>query len=227
MLRAFIFDCDGVLVDSEPVHLRCFKKILAEEEVMLTDEEYFDKFLAMDDHDCFKAVLEYKGREVDEIYLDELIKRKVEYFPTQMVGEPPTFRGVVDFVRNVSSRYPVAIASGALRHEIKFAVEGLEIADCFRFFVSAEDVAHGKPDPESYQTALTNLNGLGEVDGELLPQECIVVEDSVHGVNAAKGAGMFCLAVTNSYPPEKLGDADWVVAALSDFDIDEAERQMG
>jgi HAD superfamily hydrolase (TIGR01509 family) len=225
MLRALIFDCDGVLVDSEPVHLEMFQKVLAEEGIRLSKEAYDEKYLAMDDRGCFTAVFRDQGRPVTPERVAELARKKAAAYDARMSGTPPTFQGVVSFVRNAARYYPLAIASGALRHEVLQVVRALGIEPCFQCVVAAEDVKRGKPDPDAYLTAIEGLNRKG-ASPPLKPPECLVIEDSVHGVQAAKGAGMFCLAVTTSYPAAKLQQADWVAAHLGDVELSQIAKAM-
>jgi len=226
MLRAIIFDCDGVLVDTEPLHLRMFQRVFAEEGLALTEAEYEERYLAMDDRGCFTAVLTDRGACVTEERVHDLIRRKSVYFEETMRESAPTFPGVVEFVRAAAKECPLAIASGALRQEVVFAVESLGARDCFQVIVAAEDVVNGKPDPEAYLTAMARLNEQVSFPTPLAAAECLVVEDSFHGVEAAKRAGMFCLAVTNSYPAEKLGHADWAVARLDELQLGQAKEAM-
>jgi beta-phosphoglucomutase-like phosphatase (HAD superfamily) len=225
MLKAILFDCDGVLVDSEPVHFVMFQKVLAEEGIELTYEDYETRYLAMDDRGCFRAVYRDADKEMSDDLLDDLVARKATYFAEEMSGEPPTFDGVVEFVRNAAAKYPMMIASGALGHEVKHAVVGLNISDCFKGIVAAEDVVNGKPNPEAYLTAKARLSE-SEFGGELKAEECLVIEDSFHGVRAAKAAGMWCLAVTNSYPASELSEADWVTKSLGEFQLQTVEQAL-
>ncbi|MBI2190788.1 MAG: HAD family phosphatase [Planctomycetes bacterium] len=227
MLRALIFDCDGVLVNSEPVHFRAFVRVLSESGVSLTESEYLERYLAMDDRGCFQAVFHDRGGRVEGEELVRLMDRKSAYYAQEMQAQAPTFPGVVEFVRGSALRHPLAIASGALRHEVEQAVRLLGIRDCFRCLVTAEDVARGKPDPEAYRTACVRLNALLRPARPIRPAECLVVEDSFHGVRAAKNAGMRCMAVTNSYPAEKLSEADWVVARLGELHLRHLAEAMG
>lgn len=221
MLKAVIFDFDGVIVDSEKAHLAMFQKVLAEEGIQLTDEQYYEKYLAMDDRGCFLAVLADNGRTADEAYIQSLVSRKSRYYNQFARDNLPLLPGVADFIRSAHARgLALSIASGALRNEIEFVLEKHSLRGYFHAVISAEDCSKGKPDPEPFLTALERLRTLRP---ELQASNCLAVEDSFHGVKAAKSAGMKCLAVTTSYPAERLADADRVVSSLAAVDIEELE----
>ena len=218
MLKAIIFDFDGVIADTEPVHLRMFQKVLAEEGITLTEEEYRQKYLALDDKGCFSAVLSDNEREVDKKLVEDMIRRKSVYFDEYVNNNIIIFPGVVDFVKQVAQEHLLAIASGALRHEIEFGIEAAGIRREFQAIVSAEDVEKGKPDPEPFLKALRKLNGIFGNSPTIQPSECLVIEDSLHGIAAAHEAGMKCLAVTNSYSANELSEADWVTDSLEGYE---------
>lgn len=218
MLKAIIFDCDGVIADTEPLHLQAFTKILQEEGIELTEKAYFDEYLALDDRGCFtKAYSSIRGETLSTEQLAALIHRKALCIEPLMQAHLKLFAGVADFIKQAASKYPIAIASGALRNEIDMILQYGEITDYFRVIVSAEDVANSKPHPESFLKALTLLQ---QVSGyPMQNRECLVIEDSIHGVNAAKSAQMCCLAVTNSYAKESLSAADLIVESLLDVSL--------
>lgn len=219
-LKAIIFDFNGVIVDDEPLHLELFKRVMSEEGMTLTDVEYHEKYLGYDDRGCFSAALADFGRSQaagDTVYVDELIARKADYYHAAIEQRFLLFPGAVELIRLAASRYPLAIASGALRSEIEMVLSRGEIRDAFHVIIAAEDVSACKPDPEGYLKALEKLNGLSP-GAEIRPHECLVIEDSVAGVEAAKRAEMRCLAVTNSYHAEDLRQADWIRDSLIDFD---------
>lgn len=225
MLRAVIFDCDGVIVDSEPHHLKAFKEVLAEEGIPMSTEEYFLKYLAMDDKGCFEAVLREHKRPVDNKILKRLIIRKMEIYRRLSKQELILYPGVVDLVRELQGKVRLAIASGAFRGEVKFALDKGGMRDAFPVLVTAQDVRNGKPHPEAFQTALAQINQMKPVPSPpIRPDECLVIEDSLHGVEGAKAAGMKCLAVTNSYPKEKLAHADRVVESLQSIQPQDLEK---
>jgi HAD superfamily hydrolase (TIGR01509 family) len=225
MLRAIIFDCDGIIADNEPLHLRCFQKVLGEEGIPLTEKEYYDIYLGMDDKGCFSAVLKAHGRPATPARISELIDRKARYYEETIKQELILFPGVASLVKEASRRYVLAVSSGALRHEIELILKAAGIRDAFKVIVSAEDVSVGKPDPQGFQKALARINDLfPRPDPPISPQESLVIEDSIAGVQAAKAAGMRCLAVTNSYPRETLKQADLTVNSLEGLSLETLEK---
>ena len=213
MLKAIIFDFNGILVDDEPIHLELFRRVLEEEGLSLSDEDYYAKYLGMDDRGCFRAVFQAHGRELTDAKLEELIARKAVYYKQTIAQRTRIFPGVTRLVPELAARFPLAVASGALRDEIDLILSGIGLKNCFQVIVSAEDVAAGKPHPEIFVKALRELN---EKRSEpIRASECLVIEDSKDGILAAHRAGIKCLAVTNSHPAAEL-KADKVVASLEE-----------
>jgi len=219
MLRAVIFDFDGVITNSEPSHLAMFQKVLAERGVYLARDEYYEKYLGMDDKECFSTILRNRGIETDPETTNILVQKKTRYLMEYIKDHIFVFPGVVDLVGTIRDRYPLAIASGALRHEIEFILKHAGLSDSFDVIVSAEDVVHGKPDPEAFTKALRYLNTVN--GSEIMPHECLVIEDSLAGIEAAHAAGMKCLAVANTYAPSRLVMADRVVSTLEGLSIED------
>jgi HAD superfamily hydrolase (TIGR01509 family) len=216
-LRAVIFDFNGVIVDDEPLHLELFRAVLAGEGIALSDEDYHEKYLGYDDRGCFVAALADAGRVRESnngAFIADLIERKASLYRAAINERYLLFPGVVELVRKLAGKFPMAIASGALRDEIEMVLERGDIRDCFQAIIAAEDVSACKPDPEGYVKALAALNA--NARARIHPGECLVIEDSIAGVEAAKRAGMRCLAVTNSYSAEELKQADWIAASLAD-----------
>lgn len=218
MLKAIIFDFNGVIVDDEPLHLELFRRVLGEEGVALTDEDYHAKYLGYDDRGCFTAALADAGRAelANAEFIAELIERKAGYYREAIEERFLLFPGAVELVKTLAAKYPLAIASGALRDEIEIVLRRGGIRECFREIIASEDVTACKPDPEGYDKALAALNA--NVGDRIQPDECLVIEDSIAGIEAARRAGMRCLAVTNSYNADELANADWIVTTLVDCD---------
>lgn len=221
MLRAIIFDCDGVIADTEPLHLAAFQKVLGEEGLSLSKEEYFKRFLALDDRGSFTKLYRETGRELSGEKLAELIERKAGYIEPVMEEHLRLFPGSVEFIREASMIYPMAVASGALRREVELVLKHGGVRHCFEAIVAAEDVSKSKPDPEPFLLARLLLSAAMAFDLE--PEACLVIEDSIHGVEAARLAGMRVLAVTNSYPKQELTRADCIVDSLENLSLSSIE----
>ncbi len=223
-LRAIIFDCDGVLVDSEPIHFSAFKKTLELRGASLTEELYKERYLALDDKGVFTRFFQDLGNPINPTELKELIDAKGNAFHELIQTEGIlAYPAVPEFVMAASQRYPLAIASGARRHELETILESAGIRPYFETIISADDVEHGKPNPESYLKAVESLNASGKRSSAIRPEECAVIEDSREGIMSAHTAGMKCIAVATSYPTFELSHADLVVPALAALRISQVE----
>jgi beta-phosphoglucomutase len=227
MLRAVIFDFDGVVADSEPIHLATFQKILAEVGVRLTEEEYFARYLGYDDKGCFAAALAANGRPASPELIGDLVARKARAYIRHVKQHLVIFPGVRELVREAARQYRLAIASGALRHEIEFILEQAGIRKEFEHITSAEDVAQGKPHPEPYLHALAALNRTaGRGHGSLAAEDCLAVEDSIPGIQSARAAGMKVLALANTHTIQDLHEADAVAQSLVEVNLAELENRL-
>ena len=225
MLKAIIFDFDGVIADAEPAHLKAFQVVLSEVGINLTAKDYYDKYLALDDKTCLAMVLKDNSINFDRALIDVLMLRKSRYYDKFIRENLVIFPGVVDFIKKAYGKYALAIASGALMHEIKFILECVEIRKEFEIIVSADDVEDCKPNPEVFVKVLERINKLSSPKlGIVYPYECLVIEDSIAGIKAAHDAGMKCLAVTNSYSADKLIEADMIVRSLEEVKIVDIEK---
>ena len=223
-LRAIIFDCDGVLVDSEPLHFSAFKKSLETKGFNLTEEIYKERYLPLDDKGLFIRFFQDQKQPLSLIDLEQLIKAKGEAFHELIQTEGiMAYPAVPEFVMAASQRYPLAIASGARRHELELVLEAAGIRTYFETIISADDVENGKPHPESYLKAVEGLNASGKRHSSIRPEECVVIEDSREGITSAHGAGMKCIAVATSYPTFELSHADLVLPELASLKISQVE----
>jgi HAD superfamily hydrolase (TIGR01509 family) len=227
MLRAIIFDFDGVVADNEPIHCAMFQRVLGELGIFLSKEEYYSDYLGYDDKGCFAAILAARGRPAPQAMIDELVASKAARYLDHIRSHLVILPGVQDLVRAAGRRCRLAIASGALRHEIEFILDEAGIAKEFEHITSAEDVSRGKPDPEAFLHALASLNRKGSGDRTpLAPGDCLVIEDSIPGVQAAHRAGMKVLAVTNTHRAAELHEADAVTRSLEDVNLQDLESRL-
>jgi beta-phosphoglucomutase len=218
MLRAVIFDFNGIIVDDEPIHFRLFQKVLGEEGIVLTEEAYYARYLGFDDRGAFTAGFRENGRPLDDTNLHRLIDRKAAYYQDAIREQVAIFPGVKDLVASLGGILPLGVASGALRQEIETILQTAGLLDHFDVIVSAEDVTRGKPEPEIFLKALAAFNA-PQKNSPIGPADCVVIEDSKEGVRGARRAGMKCLAVTNSHPAELLGEANAVVSSLEEVTL--------
>ena len=220
MLRAVIFDFDGVIVDSEPLILKLTREMAAQEGWTVSDEEYYDDYLALDDRGVIAHLYASHGRPLNTARRDELIAWKARSYQEIIRDGLPAMPGAADFVAEVASLYPLAIASGSLRVEIEHLLGKLGLREKFAVLATADDCQRSKPDPEVYLTALFRLRALPNFrDEPLQSAECLAIEDAPLGVVAAQAAGFKCLALTHSRPAGELQHADWVASEFADVSL--------
>lgn len=226
MLRAVVFDFDGVLVDSEPVHYRALASFALQWGVMLDYSRYLRELIGFDDRDAIRWLLEAAGRaeEADnpervaelcaqkQAAFDELASRGVQAMP-----------GAIELLDQAAARWPLAVASGATRQDIDLMLRGLDRASAFQTIVAADDVARSKPAPESYALAVDRLAQLQPAAG-ITPENCLAIEDTAAGVASARGAGLFVVGVATTGPAERLAGAHVVAESLAKVDADMLER---
>lgn len=227
MIKAIIFDFNGVIADDEAPHLICFQQALAEAGLSLTKQDYYRRFLGMDERTCTRLLLITRDGHVDEETLSQIVRRKAELFRLYSAQHrPELFHGVVDVVKSARGQYRLAIASGGLREQIEAALAGTLIEKDFEVIIAADDCPVGKPDPAIYRLARVRLNDRGS---DLLPLEavnCLVIEDSIAGIRAGKAAGMSVVAVATTYPVENLQEADCVIPSWEGIDLDDVVRRV-
>jgi beta-phosphoglucomutase-like phosphatase (HAD superfamily) len=220
--RAVLFDFDGVVVNSEPLHFYAMHEVLQGERVEITEDEYYRELIGFDDRGAFRHVFEKRGLPLEPKTLLSVMARKSGVM-MQLIHERrfQALPGVEELVRGLWRTTPLAICSGALREEIEAMLEGVALRDCFSVIVAAEDVTAGKPDPQGY---LLTLRLLSEKIGRsaahpghpapLKPADALVVEDAPKVIRSVKAAGFPTLGVATSYPLIKLADADWQTKTL-------------
>jgi len=215
-LRAAIFDFDGVLVDSEPLHFRSLRDALLTEGVAITEDEYWSTYLAYDDRGALRRALEHHGQAPETGRLERLVAAKVERFEA-LLPEVPVFAGARDLVGALAAEdVPLAIASGARHEEVEAILGGVGLRGAFAAIVGAEDAPGTKPDPAPYLEAARRL--AATTGRSLAPADCLAIEDSIPGIASARTAGMKVVGVAHSYPADKLTAAHRVVDSLVGLD---------
>lgn len=221
MLRAIIFDFDGILVDSEPLIFKLTQEMAAKEGWTITEEEYFRNYLALDDRGIVERLFRGHGRPVDPARRDQLVAWKARAYKEKIRDGLPPLPGAVEFVREAAKEYPLAIASGSLREEIEYLLDKLGLRKIFAVLVSADDCAGSKPDPEVFLKALAGLGRLKSfAESPLQPRECLAIEDAPLGVVAAHAAGIKCLALAHTRPRQELRHAEWVLREFGEIKLE-------
>ncbi|MCY4263165.1 MAG: HAD family phosphatase [Candidatus Dadabacteria bacterium] len=212
MIKALIFDFDGVIVDSEPLHLKSFQKSVETLGLSLSPTEYYLRYLACDDRSFFRNFLDDNRRRATEREIERLVEEKGVFFE-EMIGEGiKIFPGVLEFLEVFGERFHVAIGSGALSTEINLILRCKGLSRFFSFVIGADETENPKPSPEVYLKCLEKFKK--DYDATVTPGQCVVFEDSPHGVLAAKRAGMNCVGITNSCDGSELRLADRVAGSF-------------
>lgn len=225
MIRAILFDFNGVIADDETAHVECFCKALNEFGLTLSKAEYYGTYLGMDERSCIALLLTVRDGKSDARLLQQIQDCKAELFRHHPAAQKPElFPGVIEFAQAARLLCRLAIASGGRREQINRALRGTGIERAIELIVSADDCPVGKPDPAIYLLTLKRLNDV--VRPLLRADECLVIEDSKAGIRAAQAAGMPVLALATTYPADELREADCVTPSLAGVDPEALLRQF-
>jgi beta-phosphoglucomutase len=208
MIEAIVFDFDGVLADSEPLHFRAYQEVLAPLGIHIGRDEYYARYLGYNDEDAFRAIAGDKGLSLDS-RLDAIVGDKGRAYERLLGSADVIYPGAAACVERLAAEYPLGIASGALRHEIETILRAAGLARHFRFIVASGDTPNSKPAPDPYARA-AHLHGLA-------PSSCVAIEDSRWGIESAQSAGLRTIGITTSYAADDLAAADKVIASLSEL----------
>jgi beta-phosphoglucomutase len=215
MLRALLFDFDGTIAQSEPLHFAAFCQTLAERDVSLTQDLYYRRYLGLTDAEGLERMLDDFGRADLRAEVPALLHRKTSIMAQKIAAGVPLCPGVTSFVARAAQRVALAIVSGARRAEIDWVLEHGGLRPFFPLILGAEEIQRGKPDPEGYRLACTRLRD--RVAG-LAPEECLAVEDSPRGIAAARASGMRVIAMPHTCPVERLRGADRIYASYDEVE---------
>lgn len=204
--HAIIFDLDGVIVDSEPLHERAFLEEFAALGYADRHGLHFPDYYGRSDEAVWVDFLRRHG-QVEP--LPALIERKRSRFLKILAEQQPLFAGLPELVEQLAARYPLAVASGSPHAVIEGALSLRSLRRHFRATVSVADVGREKPAPDVFLRAAELLG--------VPPQQCCVIEDSAAGVQAALAARMKVIAITNSLPATRLQHATWTVRGYGEI----------
>ncbi|MEQ6121047.1 HAD family phosphatase [Reichenbachiella sp. MALMAid0571] len=210
MIEGVIFDMDGVIMDSEPIHYKVEKAILANFNQPFEFEDHA-RFVGQTTRDLWKTLCE--ERNLPQGFEVLALLDNADYMQELEKGDIEPIDGLIGLLENIQNQQiPMVVASSAIRKNIETVISRFEIGSFFKGSVSGQDVENTKPNPEIFFKAAKVI--------DIKPENCLVIEDAKHGVEAAKAAGMFCIALRNlNSGNQDLSQADLIVNSLSEIDL--------
>ncbi|MGG6293371.1 HAD family hydrolase [Leptolyngbya sp. AN02str] len=229
MLKAILFDFNGVIINDEPLHDRLLDKILVEENLRYNPDEYWECCLGRSDRACLTDLFGRRGRMLSEKQLNDLIERKSKYYQEQLatIDNLPIYPGIDDFIFQArAAQLKLAVVSGAVRAEIDLVLKRANLAQHFPVIVAGDEIPTSKPEPDGYLLAVDRLNA-HDPTLALTPAECLVIEDTFAGVQAAKRAGMQVVGMAHTYPFHMMQRiSNWTVDYFTDLELDRIQQQF-
>ncbi|MBO3464125.1 HAD family phosphatase [Aetokthonos hydrillicola Thurmond2011] len=226
-LKAVLFDFNGVIINDEPIHEKLTEQILIEENLTLKPGEYKKICLGRSDRTCLKDLLASRGRVISQTQLTELLQRKALMYASELekIEKLPLYAGLEDLIFQLRSRsIHLAVVSGAIRNEIELVLNRSKLAEYFQVIVAGDEITTSKPEPDGYLLAIERLNKQYP-NLNLAPQECLVIEDSLAGIQAAKKAGIRVVGVAHTYPFHMLQRCcNWTVDYLNELELERVQE---
>ena len=214
-IAAVIWDMDGVLADTAPHHLLAWQETFAKRGINFTEADFKRGFGIRNDA-IIKNTL---GEQVTEAEIETIAREKEATFRRIIGKDVKPLPGALELLQALDERgVKMAIASSTTIENIRLIIGSLGIKKYFKAVVTGHDVTEGKPSPQVFLLAAKRLGAE--------PRNCIVFEDAVAGVKAAKSAGMYCVAVSNTHPREKLTEADLIVETLEMVTVKDLEKLL-
>lgn len=212
-----MLDFDGVVVNSEPLHLRAFQEVLAAGRQTLSAQEYYACYVGLDDAAMFAAFARDRGLDAPDSWVQQAIEAKTVRMQALLGHGSPLFPGASECIQTLAGAVPLAIASGALRHEILMVLADAGLTQCFTAIVAAGETPRGKPAPDPYERAVELLGASSSAP--LDPRRVVAVEDTTQGLASARAARLRTVALTTTYPADVVSNADAVVPTLREVTL--------
>jgi beta-phosphoglucomutase len=226
MLKAVLFDFNGVIINDEPIHRELINEILIGENLLPLGLEFGRICLGRSDRACLREVLASRGRSASEDYLTKLIDKKTRLYRQKLdeLAELPLYADTIAFLKRVKNRqFPIGLVTGAIRSEVEIILERAAIRDYFSVIVTGDEITTSKPQPDGYLLAVERLNRW-DFNLQLQPSECLVIEDTFAGCEAAKRAGMPVVGIAHTYPFHFMQRvSNWAIDNFSQLDLDRVE----
>lgn len=226
-LKAVLFNFNGVIIKDEAIHQQLIEEILIEENLRPSPQEYREICLGRSDRVCISELLKRRGRFVTESYLNQLVIRKAGAYQCQLetLSKLPIYPGLEDLIFKIRvAKLPMGVVSGALRCEVELVLSRAGLAQHFSVIVAGDDIKVSKPESDGYLLAVERLNQQYP-NLKAQAEECLAIEDTPAGIQAAKRAGMQVVGVANTYPFHMLQrQASWTVDYLHELELDRVQQ---
>ena len=228
-LKAVLFDFNGIIINDEPIHEQLIEELLLAENLRSSPQEFRRFCLGRSDRGCLKDLLAYRGRSVNEDYLDQLIQRKSLAYQSQLeqLEELPLYGGLQELIEQFRTLdLKLAVVTGAVRAEVELVLSRTGLINDFPVIVAGDDITASKPEPDGYLLGMQRLNEVYPTLN-LQPSECLAIEDTFAGIAAAQQAGMQVVGVAHTYPLHLLQRwANWGVDRFSDLELDRIQENF-
>ncbi|MCK5434698.1 MAG: HAD-IA family hydrolase, partial [Dehalococcoidales bacterium] len=213
--KAIIWDMDGIIVDTAPYHLKAWQEVFQKRGVAFTEEDFRRNFGQRND----TIIRNTLGKLTSPSEMDAIAREKERKFRNAVRQNIKPLPGAIELIKSLAPHgFKLALASSAPIENIKLLTKGLGVNKCFHAIISGSDVTEGKPSPQGFLLAAQRLG--------VEPKNCIVTEDAIAGITAAKRGGMKCLAVTNTHSRPSLTEADLVVDTLEAVTVNDLEELL-
>ncbi|TRV41903.1 MAG: HAD family phosphatase [Microcystis panniformis Mp_MB_F_20051200_S9] len=227
MLKAVLFDFNGVIINDEPIHQELINEILLGENLLPLGSEFAELCLGRSDRVCLRNVLTRRGRQVTEEYLTKLINKKASLYRERLekLEKLPIYEEIYSFLKRVKAReLQIGLVTGAIRSEVESILQRVGLGDYFSVIVTGDEISTSKPQPDGYLLAVERFNRWN-FNLQLQPQECLVIEDTFAGCEAAKRAGMQVVGIAHTYPFHFMQRvSNWAIDNFSQLDLDRVEE---
>lgn len=227
MIKAILFDFNGVIIDDETIQMKVYQEVLRGHDIDLKEDWYFDA-LGMNDRTFVRAMFERAKKPLTDPLLETVLNAKIERHREMIEDELPLFPGVLTFIKAAAREFSVGLVSMADKAEVGYVFQRANLTPLFTVIVTAEDASVCKPAPDCYLAGLSKLNEKRQQERKLplLASECLAIEDSPPGIQSARGAGMRTLGITNTVSAEALraAGAEVVTASLADWTVEAVRR---
>ncbi|MFN6153307.1 HAD family phosphatase [Anabaena sp. AL09] len=226
-LKAVLFNFNGVIIKDGLIHIQLIDEILIQENLQPQRVKEREDFLGIGSRAYLQNLLKNRGRVVTEAYMAQLLTRKAQAYVLELekLEKLPLYSGIEDVIFQIRSRHlKMALVSDALSLEIEMVLTSAKLAEYFPVIVSGDDISSDKPNPEGYLLAVERMNQTYP-ELNLEPDECLVIENTPAGIQAAKRAQMQVVGVANTYPFQMLHrQANWTIDYLIDLDLQRVQE---